>query len=349
MRKIRRVLWWVMEVIMFTVIVFCIVFHSLVVYGLSQARGQLDIVWSARPAQEVLDDPAFPDSLKKKLLLVQEIKKFAVDSLGIKESENYNTVYDQHGQPVLWTVTACEPFQLKAKKWRFPLLGSVSYKGFFYRPAAIAEAERLKKDGYDTDIAITSGWSTLGFFKDPILSNMLYRSEGELSNLIIHELTHGTLYVKSGVDFNENLASFVGDKGAQKFLQHRFGKNSKEYRDYLQGKKDEDRFNKYILRGAARLDSLYQVIQKHPEVSDKEKMKKDLVIQIVNGVDKLPIKNRKRYKRYAQRAFSAKNAFFMMFIRYDSAQGLFEKEFKEKFHSDIKLYLAYLKEKYPSV
>jgi hypothetical protein len=41
--------------------------------------------------------------------------------------------------------------------------------------------------------------------------------------------------------------------------------------------------------------------------------------------------------------------FFMMFIRYDSAQDLFENEFREDFNSDLKAYLEYLKEKYPSI
>lgn len=348
-RTIRRVLWWLVEITLLLVFIFTIIYHELVTYGLSQAKGQLTIVWDAKPIAEVLGDPNFPDSLKRKLVLIQEIRRFAVDSLGIKDSKNYTTVFDQHGKPILWTVTACEPYALKPKEWRFPVLGSVSYKGFFYRPAAIREAQELKEKGYDTDIALTSGWSTLGFFRDPILSNMLYRSDGELANLIIHELTHATLYVKSSVDFNENLASFVGDKGAQRFLQYRFGKDSKEYRDYMQDKKDEDRFNKYILRSAARLDSLYDMYETHNKATDIEELKRGLVIDIVKGVNRLPIRNKKRYRKFANRALTSKNAFFMMFIRYDSAQGLFEKEFHDKFNSDIKRYLAYLKEKYPSV
>ena len=37
--------------------------------------------------------------------------------------------------------------------------------------------------------------------------------------VFIHELTHGTLYVKDGVSYNENLASFVGDEGAIKIKE----------------------------------------------------------------------------------------------------------------------------------
>jgi predicted aminopeptidase len=337
------------ELSLLVTVVAAVIYHELITYGLSQAKGQLKIVWEAVPTQEILKDPNFPDSLKKKLILIQEIRKFAVDSLGINDTENYTSVYDQKGKPILWTVTACEPYKLKAKEWRFPVLGSVSYKGFFYRPAAIREAQELKDKGYDVDIALTSGWSTLGFFRDPILSNMLYRSEGDLANLIIHELTHATLYVKSSVDFNENLASFIGDQGAQRFLKYKFGKDSKELSNYMQDKKDEDRFNKYILSSAGRLDSLYRMYEKHPEAANIEQIKHQLVIDIVKDVDKMQFRNKKRFKRSALRALSSENAYFMMFIRYDSAQGIFESEFKEKFNSDIRKYLGHLKQKYPSV
>lgn len=348
-RVVKQILWLTAEIALLLVIIFGIIYKDLVLYGLSQGKGQLSIVWNARPTEEMLGDPNFPDSLKEKLVLIQEIRRFAVDSLGIKDSENYTTVYDQKGQPLLWTVTASEPYELKAKEWRFPVLGSVSYKGFFDKPTAISEVMSLKEKGYDTDLGITSGWSTLGFFKDPILSNMLYRSEGNLANLIIHELTHGTLYVKSSVDFNENLASFVGHQGALRFLEYKFGKDSEEYRDYIQGRKDEERFNKYVLYGAARLDSLYDMFEKHPEVEEKETLKRELIADIIKGVDRLPIRNKERYRKYMDRALTSKNAFFMMFIRYDSAQELFEKEFREEFNSDLKAYLEYLKEKYPSI
>ncbi len=45
---------------------------------------------------------------------------------------------------------------------------------------------------------------------------MLNRSEGDLANLIIHEMSHATIFVKDSVDFNENLATFIGDRGAER-------------------------------------------------------------------------------------------------------------------------------------
>ncbi|MEQ8423273.1 MAG: aminopeptidase, partial [Cyclobacteriaceae bacterium] len=90
---------------------------SLLLYGVGQGVGQLKIIWNARPIAEVLSDPTFPDSLKSKLRIIDEIKKFAIDSLGLKDTKNYQTVFDQKGEELMWVVTASTPFELKPKTW----------------------------------------------------------------------------------------------------------------------------------------------------------------------------------------------------------------------------------------
>jgi len=349
--KVKRVFVLLFEAIMIPLFIFCLLQGELVMYGIAQARGQLAIVWNARPIEEVLNDPAFPDSLKQKLRLVQEIKKFAVDSLGIKPSENYTTVYDQKGMPLLWVVTGSEPYALKAKEWSFPVLGSVSYKGFFVKSKAEKEQLALVANEYDTDIGRVGAWSTLGWFRDPILSNMLNNSEGDLANLIIHELTHGTLYVKNDVDFNENLASFVGDMGAYRFLEYKYGKQSEQYLDYAYSNSDEVVFDDYMLRSAARADSLYKTFTASMSKQEKEKRKHELLLNVARELYQIHFDDRdvELIKRINSRLLRSKNAFLMTFIRYDSEQDEFEKEYREKFHSDIKQYLVYLKKKYPGV
>lgn len=51
--------------------------RSLIWYGLNQGYGQLHIMWNARPIREVLEDPEFPDSLKKRLLFVADVRTYA--------------------------------------------------------------------------------------------------------------------------------------------------------------------------------------------------------------------------------------------------------------------------------
>jgi predicted aminopeptidase len=328
---------------------FCLIWHNLVIYGISQGKGQLTMVLNAKPMQEILQDPSFPDSLKQKLKLITEIKKYAVDSLGINPSNNYTSFYNQQNQSILLTVSACEPYSFKPKEWTFPFLGTVSYKGFFNMKEAKKEIRSLKEKGYDIDFYSPSGWSTLGWFKDPILSNMLKRSDGSIANLIIHELTHGTLYVKNNVNFNENLANFIGDKGAEKFLIYKYGKDSKPYINYEQKKEDEKIYNEYILKSTERLDSLYHLLGRGNSEETTKIKKKQMITEIVLGVNKLSLHKKRNYFNYSLQAFAEGNAFFMTFKRYDSQYKNFEKEYQEKYQSNLRNYLIFLKEKYPSL
>ncbi len=200
--------------------------RELVSYGWMQARGQLRILWNTQPVDEVLADATYPDSLKKKIELIREIKRFSVDSLGLEPSGSYESFYNQQGKPILWVITACEPYELIARKWHFPIIGTFSYKGFFEKDRADTLVAELKKEGLDTRIGEVSAWSTLGFLNDPILSSFLDRSEGNLAELIIHELTHGTLFIKNSLEYNENLADFVGEYGALRFLAQKYGTNT---------------------------------------------------------------------------------------------------------------------------
>ncbi len=326
----------------------CLIWNQLIMYGLSQATGQISLISNAQPFDEILADPNVPDSLKTQLMFVNEIKKYTIDSLGFKPSKNYTTFYDQHQKAILYTVTACEPFSFKPKEWTFPFLGTVSYKGFFNREKAKKELDALRWKGYDVDVYSPSGWSTLGWFRDPVQSNMLKRSAGSLANLLIHELSHGTLYVKNNVTFNENLANFIGDKGAEQFLEHKFGIGSKEYIEYEQRKQDEKIFTNYILKSTLRLDSLYQSFSDHAEDLKKRK-KRQLITEIVLGINGLSLHNSKNYFKYALEAFHQGNAFFMTFTRYDSQYELFEKEYTERFGSNLRNYLLYLRKTYPSL
>ncbi|MCS6834115.1 MAG: aminopeptidase, partial [Flammeovirgaceae bacterium] len=149
------------------VVFFLAWYHQEVEYGLSQAYGQLTVIWKARPIATYLADPSYPDSLKEKIHFIQAVKQFAEDSLGIQKSECYQTLYDQGGNPLIWVVTACQPYALRAKTWSFPIAGTFSYKGFFSKEKAQREQQRLQSVGYDTDIRPANAWSTLGMLNDP--------------------------------------------------------------------------------------------------------------------------------------------------------------------------------------
>ncbi len=322
--------------------------HQLILYGLSQARGQLKIVMNAEEIETVLNDPGVADSIKNMLQLVPEIKQFTYEYLGFEETDNYQTYFDQGGKPVLWVVTASEPFALKAKEWYFPFLGEVPYKGFFVYGKAEDEQRELKRADWDTNLRVAGGWSTLGWFRDPVLSNMLEQSAGELANTIVHELTHGNLFVKDSVEFNENLASFIGDQGARMFLEHKFGVDSEESGTYEQRQSDRRRFTEHILRGADLLDELYKSQGEDMAQNLRYTPKKKLIDEIISSADTLTLNEKARYMLYLNKS-EVNNAFFMSFLRYRADFSVFENQLEKDFEGDLKQYFQHLKQLYPSL
>lgn len=320
-------------------------YWSMIVYGINQGMGQLQIVWNAKPIEEVLDDPTFPDSLKRKLHIIDEIKAFAIDSLGLKDSENYKTVFDQKGEELMWVVTASEPFQLKPKTWEFPVIGTVPYKGYFDKEKAIKEMKRLQDEGWDVGVRNPGGWSTLGWFTDPILSGMLERNEGDLASLIIHEMVHATIFVKDSVEFNENLASFIGDSAAYEFIATKYGKESPEYTTYVYEVDDHERYSNHVLRGSMALDSLYQTFQDDPE--DIKRNKKEALIQkIVDSMDTLTLFRYKiPTKRFAERL--PNNDYFLAYRRYQSKQINFKMELIEKYNGSLQEMVRAYSQRFP--
>ncbi len=325
-------------------------YKDLLSYGYMQAKGQFKVIWDVQDINEILIDPSFPDSLKSRIRLIQEIKQFGVDSLGLSPSNNYTTFYDQHNKPLIWLITASDRYRIDAHQWHFPIIGSFPYKGYFDSTWAAKDEKILQKDGYDTDMGEVSAWSTLGYLKDPILSSMLQKSEGSLANLILHELTHGTMFVKNNLELNENLASFIGNYGAERFLIYKFGPDSKELKNYQYSKKYNEAYAQHMVRGARALDSLYQTFDGKQDFDPiKDSLKHAMIIRIITKSDtllggKMALLNRKNQSLIDL----PNNAVFISYKTYRSQQNTFKKEFDEVYKSDFKNYLKSLKNTHSS-
>ena len=300
----------------------------------------MHIVMNARSMKDVLVDTTVPDSIKQKIYFIEKIKKFSIDTIGLKSSENYTTFFDQKDKPLLWVITASEPFEMKAFEWKFPLLGKVTYKGFFDYDKGKKEEALLKVQGFDTDYGEVSAWSTLGWFHDPILSGMFRRNKGQLAELIIHELTHSTLYLKSNVNLNENLASVCGEQGAIHFLRSTYGIDSKEFDEYIKNKEDYNRFSRHMLIGAHLLDSLYMSMNDSNTIF-KQVNKNILIKAIVNSLDTITFHFPLRYKNVFNKQLP-NNAYFIDFIRYDAQKDEMKNVLLKKFNGNIKEYINFL-------
>ncbi|WP_224999505.1 aminopeptidase [Cesiribacter sp. SM1] len=319
--------------------------RELIGYGIMQGRGQFEVLWNARPLDEIMQDPAVPDSLKQRLVLVGDVREWGVDSIGLVETDNYTTLYDQKGEDILWVVTACRPYALENKEWSFPIVGTVSYKGFFDYQKAEAEQAALKAEGWDTNIRSVGAWSTLGWFSDPILSNLLFRLEGDLVNTILHELTHATVFVKDSLTFNENLASFVGHEGARRYMAATWGPESEQLQKYQERYEDRQIFSEHVLRGLGRLDSLYNSFTPQTPIRQKEALKQQLIQEIIAETASLPLNRAADWQAFFA-AQEPNNAYFMSYERYSSGQVELEQQLQQQFNGDLSQFVEYYKARY---
>lgn len=315
-------------------------------YLLKQAKGQVRIITHSQSKESYLANPDTPPEHREKLALVEEIRQYAFDSLGLKRTRSYTKVYNQKGEALLWVITASQKYALEPKTWKFPITGEVTYKGFFNKEDAEEEKARLEAEGWEVRTREVNAWSTLGYLPDPILSEMLDDAPGDMANVIIHELSHSTIFIRGDVEESENLASFIGDVGAGLFLEQKYGKNSNELFEYLTGDDDYRKLTQHLLRGANRLDSLYKApVFVSYAAPQKDTVKTQLLQRIMADLDTVSFSVPKRYSRLRNGKLP-NNAFFIEFRQYNNRQNVYYDEFEHQYHSDLPAYIAYLKTKF---
>lgn len=344
-KRIRSVLKWGSIGIILLIIIWCLFNRDFVTYGLGQARGQWRVMTQTVPVTTMLEDKLVSDSVKSRLRWIREIKAFAIDSLGLNSSGSYEEVYDTGGDPVLWMVQACPRFALEPYQWDYPFLGELDYRGFFEYGKAEALSKELSNKGFDVHIGEVSAWSTLGWLDDPVLSSMFSLDEGRLARLIIHELTHGTMYVSGETTFNENLATFVGDQGAVHYLKSKYGRDSLQLQSYLGFLSDLDKFTELMLLATDSLSKLYMSAAFLQQPLEQQSLVKRQTIEFWVGENALRDYHHQGFSRWGHKELP-NNARFLGYLTYRKDQTEFVERFRNDFQGDFKAYLSQLKVEY---
>lgn len=183
-------------------------------------RGQLEIRSRERPVARLLRDPSTPDPLRARLQSARSIVAFAETHLGLSAGKNYTTYADLGRDQVLWSVFATPELSVEPVTWRYPVVGSLAYQGYFSHQHALAFAASQSRSGRDVAIAPVPAYSTLGWFNDPLLNTFLEDEPHQLAALIFHELTHKRYYRAGDTAFSEALAVAVEREGVRQWLRH---------------------------------------------------------------------------------------------------------------------------------
>jgi predicted aminopeptidase len=224
-------------------------------YG-QAAQGQLSLLSDARPIDAWMADPATTPRLRVRLETARQIRRYAVQELGLPDNDSYKN-YAALKQPyVLWNVVATPELSLKPIQWCFPVAGCVNYRGYYNKADAQAYAAQLRAEGNDVEVGGVTAYSTLGWFNDPLISTFINYPDAELARLIFHELAHQVVYVAGDSQFNESFASAVEEAGVERWLA-RFGNDTMRagYARYLERKRD---FLSLLLRIRGELAANYQ-------------------------------------------------------------------------------------------
>ncbi len=225
-------------------------------YYWQSARGHMEVLAARKPIRTVLDDPLTPQLLRRRLMQVTEMVRFAERELGLPNHGSYQEYADIGRDFVVWTVVAAPRLSLKAKRWCYPMVGCLSYRGFHVLAQANRFAHRLREQDFDVYIAPVRVYSTLGWFADPVLNTLMHGPEWNLAGVIFHELSHQKLYLAGDTDFNEAYAVAVQREGERRWLA---GYGDSRDREHYQAASTRRRaFYQLVTEYRNMLESLYQ-------------------------------------------------------------------------------------------
>ena len=235
-------------------------------YG-QAVSGQLDILARTRAIAELLDDspvasaepysatqPLAP-AVKTRLVTILRVRDFATQALALPDNDSYRVYADLDRAQVAWNVVATPEFSLTPKEWCFPVAGCVPYRGYFSHRRARQFASELRDDRLDVRVAGVVAYSTLGWFRDPVFSTQLRRSDTDIAALIFHELAHQKLYLRGDATFNESFATTVEIEGMRRWLAQ--GSDKAALDNYLLDRTRHTEFVNLVLKYRTRLEALF--------------------------------------------------------------------------------------------
>lgn len=262
------------------------------------ARGawfQLDLLRRRVPVSEALARPDLDPALREGLERVIDIKAFGRE-LGFADTRSYELVvldWDRR----MFNIAACPPLSFREKTWWFPVVGEVPYLGFFRKADMERAKARLEAQGLETYVRRIGTYSSLGWFDDPLLPEILDDDPHDQAALVLHEMAHATVWVPGSVRFNETFASFVGDEAADRYVAARFGVDSERVARAAREAADARRWRRVQSDLYQDLDAVY----KDGGLSREEKLAKKaaLFAAFPDRVMSSDIEDKERYARVA--------------------------------------------------
>lgn len=298
-------------------------------YLLNSADGQYKLMSKKMSLEKALGSPQIDEESKRKIRLVQEVKAFGQNELKLSQTKNYDSFVLLDDKYVTYAVTASPKNKIDAYLWHFPIVGDVPYKGYFKKKDAEEEALELKKKNLDVMVRGVSAYSTLGWFSDPLLSSMTRYEDYDLVETIIHESTHATVFIADNAEFNERLATYVGEKGAKLYYNFKEGANSPTLKKMENANEDSKVFFNFVRSEIKKMSDYYEKNKANPLL---EKERESLFSQIKENYTKLCAPKLKTKNFDYFKDMTINNAVLLNYKIYYDDFEIFEKLFEHSGH-----------------
>jgi predicted aminopeptidase len=238
--------------------------------------GQYQILAHQKSISALMADPETPPKLKAKFEQVRKIRQFAAEELKLPAANAYVKYTDLHRPYVVWNVNVAPALSLEPKTWWFPVVGRASYRGYFNEADARHYAARWQKKGWDVYVDGVEAYSTLGWFRDPLMNTFIFEPEADLAELIFHELGHRRLFINGDTDFNEAFATEVAAEGIRRWFAA--SSNLIAYEKHQTGLAREKQFVQLVMDTRQELEAVYG----NGGLPDAEKMrrKEDIIARL---------------------------------------------------------------------
>jgi predicted aminopeptidase len=238
-------------------------------YVARAARGQAELLWRRVPLDDVLAHDSLGPSERARVTLVRDVKRWGREQAGLAHTDNYETLAVGWSSTI-WNVSACEPLAFEPVQLWFPVVGRVPYLGFFDEGSADRWVGRMRDRGLDVHKRTAGAYSTLGWFRDPLLPGMLEWDEDRLIETLLHELTHSTLWIPGSVTFNESFASFFGEQALLAYLADRWGPDHPRVQQARTRLADDARYQALLHEVFQDLDAVYT----DPALTDRDRQQR---------------------------------------------------------------------------